>query len=77
MISYSMCVIPASHGAFLAHLREVDAERVGFVLPGYVDLRLRGPTFALDFCIPWQSERRLLGDQLRKDPTNAWKEIDT
>lgn len=71
MISYSMCVIPASHGAFLAHLREVDAERVGFVLPGYVDLGLRGPTFALDFCIPWQSERRLLGDQLRKDPTNA------
>ena len=75
VISYTMCVIPASRGAFLAHLREVDAERVGFVLPGYVDLGLGGPTFALDLCVPRQSERRLLGDQLRKDPTNTWQEI--
>lgn len=51
---------------FLAHLGEVDAEDVGVVLPGYVDLWLRASTFPLDFCTTRQSERRLLGDQLQK-----------
>lgn len=51
---------------FLAHLGEVDTEDVGIVLPGYVDLWLRAPTFPLDFCTTGQSERRLLGDQLQQ-----------
>lgn len=57
----------------VAHLREEDAERVGVVLPGYVDLWLRVPTFPLDFCATGQSERRLLRDQLHKDTTSVWK----
>lgn len=34
MIQYIIAVPPDA----LAHLREVDADGVGFVLPGYVDL---------------------------------------
>lgn len=52
--------------ARFAHLNEVDAQRVGFVLPADVDLRLRASTFALNLCAAWQSERRLLGDELQK-----------
>jgi len=49
----------------LAHLGEVDAERVGVVVPGDVDVRLGAPALTLDLCALGQSERRVLGDQLR------------
>lgn len=51
----------------LAHLGEVNAERVGVVLPADVDLGLRAATFPLDLGVAGQSEGRLLGDQLHED----------
>lgn len=54
------------------HLREVDAEGVGVVLPADLDLGLRVPAFPLDFRTTGQGERRLLGDQLKETQTRTW-----
>lgn len=72
MIQYIIAVPPDA----LAHLREVDADGVGFVLPGYVDLWLRATASPLNFCTARQSERRLLGDQLQKYNKLVKKHVD-
>lgn len=53
------------------HLGEVNAQRVGFVLPADVDLGLCAATFALDLRTSRQSEGRLLGDELRDTTQEA------
>ena len=50
-----------------SHLREVEVERVGVVLPRNADLGLRGRTLSLDLGAPGERQVRLLRDQLEGD----------